>query len=419
MEAQYYEYPNPVDNRNAGIGIRPAPEMTGDELFLLRQAGLDVYAPLEAWTALGTNSQLSYSTHGLFRYYGKFPATVAAHLIRQYTDENDWVMDPMAGSGTTALEALLSNRNCKSYDVNPLSILLQKVKTTHIDRPLLTRKLCDIRGRYRPLTAERFDWRPVGMRDADHWFLPKTQDSIRGLIFLINEIQEEDVRNFFSVCLAASIRPVSRATTQQGRLFLDAATAKEDCLDTFVKRAEKAMDAVDALPVSRVRLEIGAHDAGSPYDFGAVNKLIIVHPPYFNSYKYSSVNALELSWMGVDRADVRKSEVREFFKIGKPENAVHYVEDMRRTLNNVVSTLAPGGVMGLMIGDTTIRGEYIRPTKMLLDRFLADNPNIRAEKIVLRVPKYTEASWSASQRRKSDRVGIRLNDFIIVLRRDG
>lgn len=79
--------------------------------------------------------------------------------------------------------------------------------------------------------------------------------------------------------------------------------------------------------------------------------------------------------------------------------------------------MKPGGIMALMIGDTIIKGEYIQATKMLLDRFLAENPQIKVEKIVLRVPKYTEASWSASQRRKSDKVGISLNDFIVIFRR--
>jgi len=115
METFYYEYPNPVDNKNAGIEIRQAHEMSEGELFLLEQAGLNSYAPLEAWTALGTNAQISYSTHGIFRYFGKFPSTIAAHFIMQYTDEYDMVMDPMAGSGTTVLEAMLANRNCRSY----------------------------------------------------------------------------------------------------------------------------------------------------------------------------------------------------------------------------------------------------------------------------------------------------------------
>ena len=45
METFYYDYPNPVDNKNAGIEVRTQEEMTEDELFLLRQGGLDTYGP--------------------------------------------------------------------------------------------------------------------------------------------------------------------------------------------------------------------------------------------------------------------------------------------------------------------------------------------------------------------------------------
>ena len=418
MEIFHYTYPNPVDNKNAGVEVRKQEEMTKNELFLIQQAGLDRYSLLEAWTALGTNNQISYSTHGLFRYYGKFPSTIGTHLIMQYTKEQDWVMDPMGGSGTAVLESLFSNRNCRSYDVNPLSILLQKVKTTHIDGEVLQNTLDELCSAYKPLNPCEFDWIPIGIRNIDHWFLSETQNSIRGLIYLINNIQDENIRSFFQICLAATIRPVSRATTQQGRLFLDVVTAKEDCLDTFVKKATKAIDAVAALPERTSNLEIGIHDACAEFDIGETNDLIIVHPPYFNSYKYSSVNSLELSWMQINHADVRKIEVREFFKVGKAEKVELYVEDMKRSLDNVVTTLKPGGTMSLMIGDTIIKGEYIRSTKLLLDKFLMGNSRIQIEKIVLRVPKYTEASWSASQRRTSDKVGISLNDFIVVFRRE-
>lgn len=417
MEIHYYKYPNTVDNKNAGIEIREEQELTEKEWFLLNQAGLTEYAPLEAWTALGTNSQISYSTHGIFRYFGKFPSTIAAHLIIEYTNEGDIVMDPMAGSGTTALEAKLLNRKCKSYDVNPLSILIQKVKTTHIDEKVLDETLNSIVDNYKPLTIEEFDWQPEGVSNINHWFLPQTQDSLRGLIYLINQIEDNKVKDFFNLCLAATIRPVSRATTQQGRLFLDAATAKEDCLETFVKRAEKAIKAVDSLPKRKGSLVIEEHNAKKPFSSRVKNQLIIIHPPYFNSYRYSSVNSLELAWMRINHADVRKNEVKEFFKVGKAENIERYLQDMKETLDNIVKTLASNGVMALMIGDTIIKGEYLQTTKQLIDLFLADNPTITIEKVIIRVPKYTEASWAASQRRTGGKVGIGLNDFIIVFRR--
>ena len=38
--------------------------------------------------------------------------------------------DPFGGSGTTALEALLNDRNCISTDINPIGSIIGKAKTT-------------------------------------------------------------------------------------------------------------------------------------------------------------------------------------------------------------------------------------------------------------------------------------------------
>lgn len=416
MNKIFYHYPNDVDNLNAGIEVRNEDEMSDDELNLIRQAKLDNIAPIEAWTALGTNNQVNYSTHGLFRYFGKFPSTIGAHLIMQYTKEYDYVMDPMGGSGTTALECLLSNRNCFSYDINPLSVLLTKVKTTRVERNLLENELKFIVDNYKPLNVEEFDWVPEGIKDVDHWFLKETQDSIRGLIYLINKIKNNDTKDFFIICLASCIRTISKATSQQGRLFLDVKSAKEDGLETFVKKAKKAIELVSELPEKKVQLNINIHNASEPIDVKNCD-LIICHPPYFNSYKYSSVNSLELSWMKINHANVRKNEIHEFFKVGKAQNVTRYVEDMEIVLTNIAKSLKENGTLGLMMGDTIIKNEYIPATKMTIEKFLKSNLNIVVEKVILRVPKYTEASWTTSQRRNSEKVGITLNDFIIIFRR--
>lgn len=412
----HYTYPNPVENTYAGIEVHTQQELQDAEIKLLQQAHLYDVAPCEAWTALGTNAQISYSTHGIFRYFGKFPSTIATHLIFQYTSEGDIVLDPMAGSGTTCLECLLSNRECHSYDINPLSVLLAKVKTTFIEKKKLDNAIDEIEKKYKPMTTGEYAFFPTGVRNLDHWFLTETQNSLRGLLFLINKIKDTNVKDFMIICLCSIIRNVSRATSQQGRLFLDVVTAKPDCLESFIKKARKAAERVAALPTKHEVLDIALHSAENPMD-DIQSDLTILHPPYFNAYKYSSVNSLELAWLGIDQATVRKKEVREFFKIGKPEKVEFYLDDMINVLNNVTKSIKPGGVMGLMIGDTVIKGEYIPVTRKLIDRYLIANQNVSVEKVVLRVPKFTEASWTTSQRRTSEKVGVSLNDFIIVFRK--
>lgn len=399
-----------------GIEIRSQGELIDREIALIEKSGLDQLAPVETWTALGTNQQLAYATHGIFRYFGKFPPPIATYMISQYTKEKDLVIDPMCGSGTTALEAGILKRRCAVNDVNPLSVLISKVKTTKIDKSLLEEKLEYLKANYRPMSLEEYAFVPVALKDPDHWFLKETSDSLRGIKYLIEQETNTNLKNFLKVIFAATIRRVSRATTQQGRLFLDVATALEDAFSTFEKRYEIGMKGLAELPeISDIEYyNVDLKDL-SAIDYEGKAKLVILHPPYFNSYKYSSVNSLEMGWLGYDRNQCNKKEVKEFFKVGKPENYERYVKDMSLALNNALNMLAPGGVLGLMIGDTIMKGEYIQVTRSLMDKLDSDKYEI--SKVVMRVPKYTEATWVASQRRDSNNIGITLSDYIVLIRK--
>ena len=399
-----------------GIEIRSQGELIDREIALIEKSGLDQLAPVETWTALGTNQQLAYATHGIFRYFGKFPPPIATYMISQYTKEKDLVIDPMCGSGTTALEAGILKRRCAVNDVNPLSVLISKVKTTKIDKSLLEEKLEYLKANYRPMSLEEYAFVPVALKDPDHWFLKETSDSLRGIKYLVEQETDTNLKNFLKVIFAATIRRVSRATTQQGRLFLDVATALEDAFPTFEKRYEIGMKGLAELPeISDIEYyNVDLKDL-SAIDYEGKAKLVILHPPYFNSYKYSSVNSLEMGWLGYDRNQCNKKEVKEFFKVGKPENYERYVKDMSLALSNALNMLVPGGVLGLMIGDTIMKGEYIQVTRSLMDKLDSDKYEI--SKVVMRVPKYTEATWVASQRRDSNNIGITLSDYIVLIRK--
>ena len=400
------------------LEIRDFQSMTDNEKLLLELSSLSDFAPIEIWSACGTNQQMAYSTHGTFRYFGKFPPPIATHLITKYTNEGDTVFDPMCGSGTTGVEALLLNRKSILNDISPLSTLLARVKTTHIDKDTLRTYAEQIYSQYRPLTVDEYDFSPSFLKNYTHWFLPETINSLRGIRYLIQNIEDERVREFFLVCFAGTVRRVSRATTQQGRLFLDAETAETNALPFFKKRVEIAIKGVSELPQDRLNnTTVISYDLREPapeYLYDSAD-LIICHPPYFNSYKYSSINSLELSWLDVDYSKLRKKEIREFFKVGKEEKSEIYIKDMIETLLNLYPTLKNNARIGLMIGDTQIHGNYIPVTKQILDK-IKDVYEI--ELIALRAPKYTEAAWVASQRRNANKIGVSLYDFIIILRKN-
>lgn len=404
------------DDNKVYLEVKNISEITESELQLLKLSELEGIAPLQIWTAYGTNQQMAYSTHGVFRYFGKFPPVIASYLIENYTLLGDTVFDPMCGSGTTGVEALNLKRKFILNDINPLSILLSKVKTTYLPEDLLRSYADELFSNYRPLKYSEYPFEPKHLKNYNHWFLPETIDSLRGIKYLIQQIDDEKVRNFFNVCFAGTIRRVSRATTQQGRLFLDVETAEVDALPFFIKKVNHAIERVSSLPRIDQEAKLLSHDIRSSLPDSIIEcaDLIICHPPYFNSYKYSSINSLELAWLDVNYSELRNKEVKEFFKVGKESNAQIYVKDMVDSLINLHKSLKKDSILGLMIGDTTIHGNYIPVTKQILD-LLIDYYKI--ELIALRVPKYTEAAWVTSQRRQKNTIGVTLYDFIIIMRK--
>ena len=56
---------------------------------------------------------------------------------------------------------------------------------------------------------------------------------------------------------------------------------------------------------------------------------------HFNVYKYSGIFSLEMAWLGYEIQAIRRQEIREFFKVGKPEKVAHYVNDLSAALRNI------------------------------------------------------------------------------------
>jgi len=57
-------------------------------------------------------------------YRGNWPPQIPRVLIEKYSKEGETVLDPMAGSGTTCIEAVLLGRNCIAVDLNLQSAIL-------------------------------------------------------------------------------------------------------------------------------------------------------------------------------------------------------------------------------------------------------------------------------------------------------
>jgi len=67
----------------------------------------------------------NWATHKS-KYCGNWAPEVVRNLLMRYSKEGDYILDPMIGGGTTAIECKLLNRNLLALDVNPDAIDITK-----------------------------------------------------------------------------------------------------------------------------------------------------------------------------------------------------------------------------------------------------------------------------------------------------
>lgn len=69
-----------------------------------------------------------HSLHGMASRSGSFPPALTDYFIKNFSNENDKVLDPFSGKGTTALQACLTNRFGIGIDIAPEAYALTAAK---------------------------------------------------------------------------------------------------------------------------------------------------------------------------------------------------------------------------------------------------------------------------------------------------
>ena len=348
----------------------------------------------------------SFLTHGLHKYPAKFFPELPRWLIKRYSEENDWVLDPFAGSGTANVEALLSRRNSVGIDVDPFSRFISRVKVTPLDETelkLAQKVLLEAISHYRPSLVNTSDLPDFPYRD--NWF---NKEILLELTYLKNQIHalgtDDIVKDFFKVCLSSIIRAVSNADNNCTRTVirkkLNKLVRPSDALNRFVKALR--MKVPKMIEFSR-NYPIGI-TADFPEDMDARHiayesnyfDLAVTSPPYVNAVDYPRTHQLEMYWLGftqssltalkkqnVGTESVSASDYKVRHEIGVPEAdrvmthifeidprrafiAFKYLEDMRKNLDEVYKVLRAGGRYAIVVGNNRIRGHLFESWKYLM-----------------------------------------------------
>lgn len=370
-----------------------------------------------------TNDVTSF-THGFHKYPAKFIPQVPRWAISKYLNmsQGKIILDPFCGSGTTLVESMLASHNAIGIDIDPLSSLISKVKTT----PLHVKGLLKISNwLIESIKKKKKGYFIPDCKTIEHWF---TKDSVNKLSIirtLINQITErfgnkkhiKDIQEFLLICFSSIIRRVSNTDNESQKTYVSHTKLKEpeevynlffSQLDYFIKRISVFSETVN----SKVNAKVKCADSSQSLYKSLKGKkidLVITSPPYIKAIDYIYNQMAELFWIGdifdlqtqskqnskkkayIGTKHIHKVEFKDFtpyntnIGINKLDNKLKevydtdkknghkhsyitykYFTDMEKHFIEMAKCLSSGTPYIMVVGDSTVSNVYFDTSDFLI-----------------------------------------------------
>ena len=359
-----------------------------------------------------TSNNVAYLTHNIHKYPSKFIPQVPRWGIRKYQEKNraNIILDPFCGSGTTLVEGIIYGHETYGIDINPLSRLISKVKTTKIDQsvllPILDEVISKIKDRKKGL------FKP-SIPTLSHWF---NEDAIEKLSIIRDVIEEysdqKDVYDFLIICLSSIVRRASNADNESQKTYVSHTNPKkhEDAFYLFFRNlklySERLIDLFKIVPpTGKVEIFEDCVDSRAFSGYWKRNggfevDIAITSPPYIKAIDYIYTQMVEYFWIG-DLFGLETQKLQNAYKtkyigtkqvlasvfskrvytnyesieslvdeIYNRDKKYAYITakfflDMEKNIQNVYEVLKKGGHYIILIGNNNVSGVQVNSNEII------------------------------------------------------
>jgi hypothetical protein len=336
-----------------------------------------------------SDSDTQYLTHNIHRYSGKFIPQIAAKVIELLTKPQDLVLDSYMGSGTTLLESLLSNRNSIGIDLNPLAVLISKVKTT----PIMESEITEIRSVLVPFVRSllsegqinlfdepldttsykvQFETNKWRLEDAwyQKWYQPNVLYQLVQIFSCIETINSEKAKNIALVAFSDILRKSSNASSKYPNVMFDKnVNSKPLPARSFLESLINVVDSVNSMSVlmkdRKVKAEVLLHNNLNLALENASIDAIISHPPYIAAIPYAEYGSLSLNWLGYDSKKLDKELTGG--KRSSSKVVSKFCTDYEQYFKESYRVLKPEHYMFLMVGNPVSHGKKIELNTLTIE----------------------------------------------------
>jgi site-specific DNA-methyltransferase (cytosine-N4-specific) len=308
--------------------------------------------------------------NGIFNlhpYPAKFIPQIPNTLIKSLgVPKETVVFDPFCGSGTTMIVSQMFGLPSIGIDLNPIGCLISKVATRPCPLELEpSAEICIKRAR----EMEGLHSIP-DIPNLDHWFQKPIQEAIVSLLFVIEGIKDDSLRETMHLALSSIIVRISNQDSDTRYAAVRKQVSSDDVYRLFLLACKKYKKILPKRTVPGANAFILNSDvlSVSPKDIPSEVGLVICSPPYPAAYEYWLYHKYRMWWLGYDPISVKKSEIgsrAHYFKKNhhRPEDFEFQMAQVFKLLSKVCCQDA---YICFVLGNSKIHGKIIDNSTLLI-----------------------------------------------------
>jgi len=337
-----------------------------------------------------------------------FPARMAPGIALQALGDQRplSVLDPMAGSGTVLAVARAKGHHAYGFDLDPLAVLLAGVWTRTVDPARVVDKAEQVLSRARA-RIQQLSTAQAYPADSDeetrsfirYWFDDYVRRQLAALAYSIGRTHEVAVREVLWSAFSRLI--ITKQAGASLAMDLSHSRPHKKFSRAPIKPFNRFADAVDLVVSNCPQTNTGPVGPVAVARQGDARKLkiattsidlVLTSPPYLNAIDYLRCSKFSLVWMGHTVSELRRIRAQSVGTEASSQQALDaawvqalirqlrikprlsardhallstYAWDMGHAMGEVSRVLKRGGRAVYVVGDSTIRGTFIRNSAII------------------------------------------------------
>jgi site-specific DNA-methyltransferase (cytosine-N4-specific) len=356
--------------------------------------------------------KLTRERHKIHPYPAMLHPLLVNFLIKKYAKENDIIFDPFCGSGVTLLQSALNNHSSIGFDINPLSLLIAKVKSDKYDIKKLKEEFDDFKKSI--LKNKKTDIPEI--KNIDYWYTKEVIEDLGKVRFILKN-KKYKYNNFFIITFAYICR--NQSLTRNGefkRFRVKAEKIKDFPNNVFDKLFEHIENTIEIFSNSEKPKKVARpilSNSEQPISPEIKYDLVITSPPYGDSkttVAYGEYSSFGSEWIddlniyggnnykvdnesigkvGVLNEEIKKCGIlteilNKIEKIDKKraKEVLHFYNGYYNVIRNVIKNLNEKGRVCFVVGNRTVKGYQIPMDQ--ITAFFLDSMGLKFEGIYVR-----------------------------------